>query len=414
MMYSPDSIGLGHVKRNTSIAKAVVAEASDINVILVVGSGAGAFFDLPKGVDVIKLPSVDKVAAETWQPRSLSLPTEKTKQLRANLLRQAVETVDPDVLLVDHLPQGVWSELLPLLEAIKRKKGSTKLILGLRDILDDAEVIRRKWHREKTYEAIAEYYDKVLIYGHREIVPTADLYGLTEQFPQKIEYCGYINGATDVLRKRISRVAAADLPGLNSIRDDQRVIFVQAGGGFDAYPMISASLAALRRLDDDDSMRAIVVAGPLMPDGDRVCLLEEANGLKNTTVLPWTSSCDSYFRVADVGIIMGGYNSFLEGLQSRAQLISIPRAGPSAEQSMRADLMEKRGLASCVSLDQATPERLVREIAQALRKPRSARRRIDLDGNRRAASILISELGRADVAPLVMNSQRAEYHHEFL
>ena len=56
--------------------------------------------------------------------------------------------------------------------------------------------------------------------------PPADLYGLTEQFPLKIEYCGYINGATDVLRKRISRVAAADLPGLNSIRDDQRIIFV--------------------------------------------------------------------------------------------------------------------------------------------------------------------------------------------
>lgn len=390
MMYSPDSIGLGHVKRNSSIACRIVEQDPDANVILLVGSGAGAFFELPKGIDSIKLPSVDKVTSEVWRPRSLSLSQGTTSRLRSNLLREAIDTVEPDVLVIDHLPHGVWGELLPILAMIKSQGRPTKVMLGLRDILDTPDVVRRRWEHDGVYRTIEAYYDKVLIYGQPDIVPTAELYGLADRVPDRIEYCGYVYDSQGIAQQGTSVGAASKLPGLNALQKDQRVVFVQAGGGFDAYPMISATLSALRCLDDDETIRSIVVAGPLMPKADRDTLFAEAQGLKRTTLLPWTSNCDRYFGVADVAIIMGGYNSFLEATRSTAELISIPRSGPSAEQSIRAELFHQNGLATCIPLAEATPSALCGAILAGLSKRQSKRSPITLEGSRQAAKAIIS------------------------
>jgi len=53
LMYSHDTIGLGHMRRNTAIAAALVQRVPGISVLLVVGCPAGVVFDVPKGVDVL-------------------------------------------------------------------------------------------------------------------------------------------------------------------------------------------------------------------------------------------------------------------------------------------------------------------------------------------------------------------------
>ncbi len=401
MMYSPDSIGLGHVKRNSAIARQIVTMDPNTNVILLVGSGAGAFFELPKGIDSIKLPSVDKIAADTWRPRSLSLSPEQTYRLRSNLLREAIDTVEPDALVIDHLPRGVWNELLPVLELIRNQRRSTKVILGLRDILDTPAAIRSRWQRDGIYATIERFYDKVLIYGQGDIVPTADLYGLSACVSERIEYCGYVYDTPTQRCEITDTTEAQKLPGLSALRNDQRVIFVQAGGGFDAYPMISATLSALRTIDDDDSLRSIVVAGPLMPKADRESLFTEAKGLKRLTLLPWTANSDRYFKAADVAIIMGGYNSFIEASQSTGRLICIPRSGPSAEQLIRAQLFAQRGLASCIPLEDATPDQLIWEINIALSTPPANRSNAVLGGARRAAQAILSSIADRNEKPVV-------------
>jgi predicted glycosyltransferase len=45
LMYSPDTIGLGHIKRHTAISTEVLREAPEANIVLLVGSGIGAFFE---------------------------------------------------------------------------------------------------------------------------------------------------------------------------------------------------------------------------------------------------------------------------------------------------------------------------------------------------------------------------------
>ena len=60
LTYSHDGFGLGHLRRNTTIASVAASQVPDSSVLMMIGSPSGAGFKLPMGVDFIKLPSVVK------------------------------------------------------------------------------------------------------------------------------------------------------------------------------------------------------------------------------------------------------------------------------------------------------------------------------------------------------------------
>ncbi len=67
LMYSHDGVGLGHMRRNSTIAARLVNEVAEASVLMLVGCPSGLFFDLPQGVDSVKLPSILKTATNSWQ-----------------------------------------------------------------------------------------------------------------------------------------------------------------------------------------------------------------------------------------------------------------------------------------------------------------------------------------------------------
>src|SRR5207248_11615381 len=107
-------------------------------------------------------------------------------------IQEAVRVFHPQVLLVDHVPVGIWGELLPSLQMLRRRSDAPTIVLGLRDILDAPEVTRSLWEREGTYEAIRRYYDEIFIYGRKEIFDTGAHYGLDGEFAPKLSYVGYV------------------------------------------------------------------------------------------------------------------------------------------------------------------------------------------------------------------------------
>lgn len=391
LMYSPDSIGLGHMRRNATIAAEIVRQRPSASVALLIGSGAGAFFSVPKGIDTIKLPSVQKVAAETWEARTLNLTARETCAMRAGIIRDVVHTLKPDLLIVDHLPKGVGGDLVPALEMIRSRHLATLTVLGLRDILDEPAVIRQRWMKQQQYAFIANHFDRILVYGDKSVVPTAELYGLQDWLASSaIDYAGYVCGAADQGRNtRGTSPDPASLDGLAAWRKGEKIIVATGGGGHDAYPMLSAVSGALRRLDATPGFRAVMIAGPLMPDADRARLEADAQGLARTRLLPWTSDCMDYLAAADVSIVMAGYNSALEALSTRSRVVMIPRPGPSAEQRMRAAMLERQGLVTCIQQTAATAERIEGAIRDALAAPARAPSATLLDGAAVAARILL-------------------------
>jgi predicted glycosyltransferase len=362
LMYSPDSIGLGHMRRNSAIAAELSRTHPGISNLLLVGSSAGVFFDLPEGTDCIKLPSILKTDKNEWAPKSLKVPHAVARNLRSRLIEETAASFAPDVFLVDHVPSGIWDELLPTLKSLRADPNGPRLVLGLRDILGAPEDIRERWAADGIYDLIDKHYDRILIYGSPDVFPACEYYGLRERFADRIAYCGFIHFGGELQSQQAARVkvGAASRP----------LVVMTAGGGHDAFPMMRFVLDALCANAAKPDFDLVVVTGPLMPSQHRVGI--DALCLKaGATCLVSTSELGSYLSAADAVITMGGYNTVMEAIAVGVPTIVVPRTGPSAEQRLRAKLFSALGLVQYVDTEWHTPGELVAALEAAL----STRRR---------------------------------------
>jgi predicted glycosyltransferase len=389
MAYSHDGFGLGHLRRNTNIAARFVRDMPGSNALLLVGCPPGAFFGLPAGVDFIKVPSIVKVAAETYRPRNLRISLQKMKALRASMIQKAAEVFRPHLFLVDHVPTGVGGELLPTLQMLRQREDPPRIVYGMRDIVDAPEVVCELWGREGIYEAIGAYYDEILIYGCRDVFDAATEYGLDVELPGKFSYCGYVCSeepykTTDQIWKELH------------IRKEKLVV-VTAGGGGDAFPMLQACIAAFRRLGKDFPCEAIFITGPLMDLEQQEFLRTQGDGLA-VRLLSHVHENLGFMNAADLVITMGGYNSLAEVVKLRKKSLVIPRPGPRAEQIMRAKLFAQRGLVDVLDPHEVTPKNLAERIVADLSRTDYPLydQAIDTGGGRRAAARLMELIQARD------------------
>ena len=142
-LYSHDTMGIGHMRRNLLIATALAHSSLRPSILLIAGAREASAFPMPPSVDCLTLPVYRKEADGRYQSRSLDLPLDQLVRLRAGTIAAALEAFEPDVLIVDKVARGAFAELDPAL-ASSRAKGRTRCVLGLRDVLDDPDAVRRE------------------------------------------------------------------------------------------------------------------------------------------------------------------------------------------------------------------------------------------------------------------------------
>ena len=167
LFYSHDGLGLGHTRRNLSLASALLKTCPDAGVLVATGTDDVWLLNPNAGVEILKLPGLRKVANGQYSARHLSLPDDDIFRLRRDLLTTACESFDPDVVVVDKHPLGAGGELRPALDLCRSRGAGT--VLGLRDILDDPRAVAEEWAAYDLPAQITQYYDRVLVYGQREI-----------------------------------------------------------------------------------------------------------------------------------------------------------------------------------------------------------------------------------------------------
>jgi predicted glycosyltransferase len=374
MTYSHDGYGLGHLRRNSTIAASLVRQMPHSSVLMLVGCPVGVFFDLPPGVDFIKVPSIIKVAAGVYEPLGIRVGVQKTKTLRASVIATAAEALQPAILLVDHVPTGVWGELLPTLHMLKSGANPPWIVLGIRDIIDSPDFVRELWHGEGTFKAINRYYDEVLIYGCEDVFDAASEYGLRDQVQKQITYCGYV--CSQKPHRNESDIQRA----LGLSKD--KLVLVTAGGGHDGYPMMQSCMDAFRLLGKELPFEVVFVAGPLMEHGLKKSLRRQGAEL-NIRVLSHVHESLGYLEAADLVITMAGYNSICEILSLKKRALVIPREGPRAEQKMRSRIFADRGLVDVLYPNELSSSkvaaRIVANLEQTERRERNVAS-IDTDG----------------------------------
>ncbi|MCB4454837.1 glycosyltransferase family protein [Leisingera sp. McT4-56] len=358
MFYSHDTFGLGHLRRSRALAGAITADNPDASALILTGSPVAGRFSFPSRVDHVRLPGVIKRSDGSYASRTMGMSIEETADLRAALIRSTVEQYDPDVLIADKEPTGFRGELMPALDLLK-SRGRCKTVLGLRDVLDDPEVLAAEWERKHAVEATRDFYDEIWVYGPRSVYdPTAGL-PFTPEMQARIHWTGY-------LRRDLGQVGEPP---------EQPYLLVTPGGGGDGEMMVDLVLSAYEA-DPDLSPRAVLVYGPFLSGETREDFEERVALLDGrVTAVGFESQIETLFAGAQGVVCMGGYNTFCEVLSFDKPAVIVPRTTPRLEQWIRASRAEEIGLTSMLdeTRDGWTAPSLVRAIrALATQPPPSA------------------------------------------
>ena len=397
LIYSQDGLGLGHQRRTSLLADEFLRSCPGASALTVSDSPLGKFFPSSSpGHDYCKLPSVRKVGPGDWTPVSLCSTFTDVLEMRREMLRSTVLGFRPDVLLVDHMPHGAMGELVPTLEALRDEP--TVVVLGLRDILDAPAVIRERWRLEGAYEAVDRYYDQVFVYGSADVFDVATQYGWPAATGSKIRYSGYVCAPPPSAAPESARSRYPTAP------DGGRLLVAMAGGGADAYPLFDALLAAMPLVQASVPCHLVLITGPFLPAARRAELVARARGLP-VDVVTSVPAPPRHAASADLVVAMAGYNTTVELLSVGTPALLVPRAGPSAEQQMRARLFAERGWVDWLPPHDLTADALAAAVVRALHRPRAtaSARPPDLTGRTVAGALLVEALSRSyEPAPVGM------------
>jgi predicted glycosyltransferase len=407
-IYSHDAQGLGHLRRNLLISRSLFAEDLRPSVLLISGLRETAAYDLPAGVDSVTLPALGKAADGSYYPRSLRIETDHLMRVRAALIHAAVASFLPDVLIVDKLPLGIFGELKPALMWLRDQIG-VKVVLGLRDILDEPETVRREWTRDNYTGAIREYYDRIWVYGDKAVYDTAAEYSLPADVAAKIRYTGYLNprdvpsGQAGTRAGRAAMEEAMDLP-------PGPLTLCVIGGGRDGTPLAAAFLRA--RLPAGGG--GVLVTGPLMEGADRALLHSLAAGRPEFRLIEFVTDPQPLMCCADQVIAMGGYNTVCEVLAFQKRALIVPRVMPRREQIIRAERLSALGLLDVLHPDDLTAESLSTWIGAEAGPVRPAETVLDFHGAKRLPEFLIEAFLQGSpagaTAKAVVRSRKAVRH----
>jgi predicted glycosyltransferase len=330
LIYSHDTFGLGHLRRCRAIAAALTRAHPAVSVLILSGSPVIGAFSFPERVDFVRLPGVLKLEDGGYRAQTLDMHLDDVIAVRAALIETAVGAFAPDLVIVDKEPLGLRGEFGPGLRQAKR--AGAKLVLGLRDVLDDAEALAAEWQRKKVGPALASLYDEIWIYGVEELYDPLKGLTLAEGIANKTVFTGYLR--REALPPTVAPRAYA-LP-------EQPFVLVTTGGGGDGGGLIDWALSAYEA--GHDLPRALMVLGPFMDPAARAGFLDRASRFSGVTAVTFDAELERAIEAASGVIAMGGYNTFCEIVSFDKPAVIVPRERPRREQWIRAKRAGDRGL----------------------------------------------------------------------
>jgi predicted glycosyltransferase len=371
LFHSNEIVGLGHLRRALGIAGALGDRDPSGGSLIVTGSPIAPFFDLPRGVDTVKLPARARDEDGTPRAPSLGVELDELRELRASIALAATESFAPDVVVVDKVPLGLEGELGATLRSLSGS--SCRVVLGLRDIDDSAARVQRKW-TPAMRDAIERFFDAVLVYGPSTAPDALKCLGWRD-LSVPVHHVGYV--ATSM-----PRGGPSDLPA--------DYVLATAGGGHDGATLLTAFARALRLAPLP--FPAVIVPGPLMGADEVASLRELTRGL-DVEVHTSRTDMERVIAGARAVVSMAGYNTVAELMRARKPGLLVPRVRPSEEQLVRARELSLRGLQQMLHPDALTPRALRSELDALLARPAPALEESAYDGSRRAAEILAGLAG---------------------
>jgi predicted glycosyltransferase len=385
IVYSHDAFGLGNIRRMLAICNYLLKVIPELSILVISGSPVLHSFRIPQGLDYIKLPCLGRNESGDLSAKYLHSKSEEVANLRAEIIKTAAINFEPDLILVDKKPYGLYGELEATVNYIKERLPKTKLVLLLRDILDAPEVTIKEWTDCNYYQTIEQHYDRVLVVGMPEIFDVVTEYKLPTDLANKTSFCGYV-------RREHGSIVPEKLRQQLQVTADEKLVLVTPGGGGDGYRLVKNYLAALTEIPLQIKVKSVIVLGPEMPRIYQTEISQITSKLDNVLLTDFTDDLASYIEASEAIVCMGGYNTICEILSLGKRAIIVPRVNPVQEQWIRAQKMSEFGLFKTIHPQELDPKLLAKTLCQELKlvgqclPPVS---RLDLDGLPRIANSII-------------------------
>ncbi len=352
LMYSHDTFGLGHLRRCRALAHSMVEQFKGLSVLILTGSPIIGRFEFKVRVDFVRIPGVIKLRNGDYTSLGLHINLEHTLAMRESIIHHTAEIFDPDLFIVDKEPLGLKGEVESTLKMLKSKGKS--VVLGLRDVLDAPDLLRREWDAKKAVPALEKYYDELWVYGDASMGDPLEGLDIPDQVRAKQHYTGYLHRS---LPETIQSKHLADVP--------RPYLLVTPGGGGDGVEMVEWVLRAYEQCDDLP-WHGLFVVGPFMSVADQDRFRERINRLNNASFVTFDNHMESLMDHAEAVVAMGGYNTFCEILSFNKRALIIPRTTPREEQLIRARNAAALGLVQLLNPDERVDDQCMINALKSL------------------------------------------------
>ncbi|CAA6809264.1 MAG: Mlr3248 protein [uncultured Thiotrichaceae bacterium] len=333
MIYSHDSFGLGHLRRCRAIAHALVDAYKGLSVLILTGSPIIGQFDFKARVDFVRIPGIIKLHNGSYTSLALHIDLEDTLALRESIIHHTARVFAPDIFLVDKEPTGLQGEVLSTLKMLKTT--DTLAILGLRDVMDDPQLLEKEWERKDAWPALESLYDELWIYGPEIMGNPLEGISRTALVQHKMHFTGFLQR---FLPENIDE-SSIDIP-------EQPYVLVTSGGGGDGIDMVDWVLRAYENSHLPEP--ALIVLGPFMGATERYEFMQRAEKLEQVSMITFSPNLEYLLFNAKAIVAMGGYNTFCEILSFDKPALIIPRSKPRKEQLIRATKAKALNLVSMI------------------------------------------------------------------
>jgi predicted glycosyltransferase len=358
LMYSHDTYGLGHIRRTMAIASHLCRD--DVNILILTGSPIAGRFTFPEQIDFVRIPGMIKKTNQEYESLSIKLDPDHAVNIRKSIIAATVRTFKPDLFIVDKEPLGLRKEVFPTLKWLKKCRPGARSILGLRDVMDDAETVKKDWRSKGIYGHLDTLYDEIWVYGEQKLYDPVTEYNIPDNVVDKVKFVGYIPRKipTPKAVKKVRR----------NFKIEDKLVVVTTGGGGDGCEVMDTYLSMLEARSSLPPFKSVLVTGPFMAKSKRRQIAKRAKPFGIRT-MPFYPRMEELLAAADLVVSMGGYNTMCELLTQQTPCIIIPRETPRKEQLIRAVAFQKEGLVEYVPWKDLTPENLRVKFLQVLQNP---------------------------------------------
>ncbi len=338
LIYTHNSIGLGHAVRVRAVISGIRRWRPDIDFLVISGTSIPHIF-FADGIEVVKLPSmkldIDQEGTPL-RPRYLrGFDLEEIVDFRQRMILDAFDFFEPDVLIIEHNMTGQMSELIPLImKKWLRNGGARDFVLAhiCRGILKWAPFLQIPYQNPRHGSGsvdVGALYDVIFVLEDREVVDVNKQYlGDDPDLERKIRYLGKITNKThEELPTRRQALHRIGLP-------DKKVILISLGRNRRVFDLSQRLLKIFHDSRLNDDYQVVIVVDPYL-DREAARALRNDPTNEDVRFLPFTPDLVDLMHHSDLIISRAGYNTFNEILLTGAKTILVPESHGGGEQEKR-------------------------------------------------------------------------------